>query len=128
LTTPLKVDDAINHRALYVFPVRLSTIYQELVVAMAHLNIAIDHGQTPEAAREHFQRAVTAAESQFRMWIHRAEWSVDRTQVTLHGTGYEVALSYDDQKVYARGTVPLAFKLLEAPVKAFIKKTLTHEP
>ncbi len=97
------------------------------MVEMAHLDIAIDHGQTPEAAREHFERAVTAAERQFHMWIHGAEWSVDRTQVTLHGTGYEVALSYDDQKVYARGNVPLAFKLLEGPVKAFIKKTLTHK-
>ncbi len=92
---------------------------------MAHLNLAIDHGQTLDAARAHFERAVSAAEGQFRTWIHRAEWSADRSQVTLHGTGYEVALSYDDQKVYARGTVPLAFKLLEGSVKAFIKKSLT---
>ena len=44
--------------------------------------------------------------------------------MTLIGPGYEVELSYDDRKVYARGTVPLAMKLLEGPVKAFIKQTL----
>ncbi len=60
-------------------------------------------------------------------WIHRLDWSEDRTRVRLFGPGYEVELSYDDQKVYARGTVPLAIKLLEGPVKAFIKQTLASE-
>jgi Putative polyhydroxyalkanoic acid system protein (PHA_gran_rgn) len=91
---------------------------------MAQLNIAIEHGQTPEAARGNFERTVNAAQAQYGRWIHRLDWSADRTRVTLAGPGYEVELSYDDQKVYARGTVPLAFKLLEGPVKAFIKQTL----
>lgn len=91
---------------------------------MAQVNIAIDHGQTPEAARANFERTVTAAQAQYGKWIHRADWSADRTRVTLVGPGYEVELSYDDQKVYARGTVPLAFKLLEGPAKAFIRQTL----
>lgn len=91
---------------------------------MAQLNIAIDHGQTPEAARNNFKRTVNAAQTKFAKWIHRVDWSADQTRVTLFGPGYEVELSYDDRKVYARGTVPLAFKMLEGPVKAFIKQTL----
>jgi hypothetical protein len=95
---------------------------------MAQLNLAIDHGQTAEAARGNFERAVSAAQTKFASWIHRLDWSADRTRVTVVGPGYEVELSYDDQKIYARGTVPLAFKLLEGPAKAFIKQTLASEP
>jgi len=91
---------------------------------MAQVNIAIDHGLTTEAAHANFERTVTAAQAQYSKWIDRVDWSADRTRVTLVGPGYEVELSYDDQKVYARGTVPLAFKLLEGPVKAFIRQTL----
>ena len=94
---------------------------------MAQLNIAIDHGQTLEAARINFERAVPVAQTRFSTWIHRLEWSTDRTKVTLFGTGYAVELSYDDQKVYARGTVPLAFKLLEGPIKAFIAQTVAEK-
>jgi hypothetical protein len=91
---------------------------------MAQLNLAIDHGQTPEAARDNFERVIAAAQARHGRWIERLDWSADRTRATLGGPGYEVELSYDDQKVYARGTVPLAFKLFERPVKAFIKQTL----
>jgi hypothetical protein len=94
---------------------------------MAQLNLAIDHGQTPEAARSNFERTITAAQTRHGRWIHRLDWSADRTRVTLFGPGYEVELSYDDQKVYARGTVPLAFRLLEGRVKAFIKQTLSSK-
>lgn len=95
-----------------------------LGIEMANLDMVIEHGQTPEAAKAHFERAIDTATKEHSRWIHRADWSPDRTKVTLHGTGYEVVLSYDDQKVYARGKVPLAFKFLEGPVKSFIKKTL----
>jgi hypothetical protein len=47
--------------------------------------------------------------------------------VKIVGPGFDVMLSYDDQKVYARGTVPLAFKLMEAPIKAFITQALAEE-
>jgi hypothetical protein len=40
------------------------------------------------------------------------------------GSGFRVELWHDDQKVYARGTIPLAFKLLEGPMKAFVARAL----
>jgi hypothetical protein len=43
------------------------------------------------------------------------------------GPGFDVLLSYDNEKVYARGTVPLAFKLMEVPIRAFITQTLAEE-
>jgi hypothetical protein len=94
---------------------------------MAKLNLAIDHGQTPEKAKANFERAITAALDRFGKYIPHADWAPDRNSVRMAGAGFDVELSYDDKKVYARGTVPLAFRLMELPVKAFIKQALTHE-
>jgi hypothetical protein len=93
---------------------------------MAQLDMAVEHGQSPEAARINFERAVAAAQVEYAGWIHRLEWSQDRTAVTVTGTGFNVTLSYDDEKVYARGTIPLAFKLFERPIKSFILKSISH--
>jgi hypothetical protein len=94
---------------------------------MAKLNIAIPHGQTPAKAQANFERAIGAAVERFGKRIHRADWSPNRDSVKMAGPGFDVELSYDDQKVYARGTVPLAFRLMEVPIKAFIKQALTQE-
>jgi hypothetical protein len=94
---------------------------------MAKLNIAIDHGQTPEKAQANFELAIGSALDRFGKWIPRAEWAEDRRSVTMAGPGFDVRISYDDQKVYARGTVPLAFRLMEVPIKAFIQQTFAHK-
>jgi hypothetical protein len=93
---------------------------------MARLNIAVDHGQTPKNVRANFERAVLAAQARFSGWVDRLDWSADRTKVTVAGKGFEVDIWYDDQKVYARGTVPLAFKLLEGPFKTFVVQSLAE--
>ncbi len=91
---------------------------------MAKLDMAVDHGQTPEAARENFEKAVAAASAQYARWFHRLEWSGDRTAVDVSGPGFDVRLSYDDRRVYARGTIPMALKLLQGPIQAFITRAL----
>lgn len=91
---------------------------------MAKMDMAVDHGQTAEAARANFERAIAAAQSQYGRWIGRMEWAPDRTAVDVSGTGFDVRLSYDDRKVYARGTIPMAAKLLEAPIRAFLARAL----
>jgi hypothetical protein len=91
---------------------------------MTQLDIAVEHGQTAEAARENFEKAIAAAHSQYGRFIHRLEWSPDRTDVDVSGAGFDVRLSHDDRKVFARGTTPVAVKPLEAPIKAFIARAL----
>jgi Putative polyhydroxyalkanoic acid system protein (PHA_gran_rgn) len=91
---------------------------------MAKLNIAVEHGQNPATARATFEQAIAAAQDRFRKYIHRADWSEDRGSVRMAGPGFEVELSHDDKKVYAHGTVPLAFKLMEGRIKAFITQAL----
>lgn len=102
-------------------------MHREPVSQMAKLNMAIDHGQAPTVARANFERAISAAQDRFSKWIHRADWSADRASVKMVGPGFDVVLSHDDKKVYARGTVPLAFKLMEVPIKAFITQALADE-
>jgi hypothetical protein len=92
------------------------------------MNLEVDHGQTPEAVRSSFEKAISAARVRFGTWIHRTDWSADGSSVRMTGPGFDVEFSYDDQKVYARGTVPLGARLMEGPIKSFIKQALAEEP
>jgi hypothetical protein len=96
------------------------------VRVMAELNITVKHGQTADAARANFEKAITAAHSNHGRWIHQVEWSADRTSAILSGPAYRITLSFDDQNVYAKGNVPLAIKLLEGPVRRFVEQTLAE--
>ncbi len=91
---------------------------------MAHLDIGVEHGQALDAARRNFEKGIAAAQSHYGRWIQKLEWSPDRTAVDASGAGFDVRISYDDRKVYARGTIPIAAKLLEGPIKAFLARAL----
>jgi len=95
---------------------------------MANLNIAVKHGQSSEEARANFEKAIGQAQVQHGRWIRQVEWSEDRTSALLSGPGYQVTLSFDEAHVYVRGQVPLAFKLLEGPVRKFVESTLGKDP
>jgi hypothetical protein len=92
--------------------------------SMAHVDLAIEHGQTPEAARANFEQAISTVQTRFGKWVHGVEWADDRSSVKLAGTGFSVDLTYDNKNVYVRGTVPIAFKLMERPVRTFIAHAL----
>lgn len=93
---------------------------------MAGLNITVKHGQTIEAARANFYKAITEAHSEHSRWIRHVEWSDDRSSAVLSGPSYQITLSFDDQNVYARGNVPLPIKLLVAgPVRRFVEQSLS---
>lgn len=94
---------------------------------MAKVNMALDHGQTLVVAQANFERAIGAAQHRFGKYIHRVDWSSSRDSVQMVGRGFDVVLSYDERKVHVRGTVPIAFKLMEVPIKAFITQALAHE-
>jgi hypothetical protein len=93
---------------------------------MAELNLAVKHGQTAEAARANFAKAITEAHAQHGRWIRLVEWSSDGTTAVLSGPAYRITLSFDHLNVYARGNVPLAVKWLEGPVRRFVEQTLAR--
>jgi hypothetical protein len=94
---------------------------------MAQVDFAVDHGQEPDAVRANFEQSIAKVQTRFATWVHQVIWSDDRTSVTLIGTGFNVVLSYDEQKVYVHGTVPIAFKMMEGPVKSLIAQALADE-
>ena len=91
---------------------------------MAKVDIAVNHGQTPEAAKANFEPPIIAAQVRYTSWIRIVEWSDDRTAAKMVGPGFDVELSYDEQRIYTAGTIPLALKLMEGPIKTFIAQTL----
>jgi hypothetical protein len=91
---------------------------------MARVDLAVDHGQEPEAARANFEQAIAKAQTRFGKQMRQVNWSDDRSSVRLTGPGFDVELTYDEHKVYVRGTVPIAFRLMERPIKAFIAHAL----
>jgi hypothetical protein len=95
---------------------------------MAEVNISVPHGQTVEAARVNFETAIGEAQAQHGRWIQRVEWSEDRSSAVLSGPGYRVTVRFDEVNVHVRGQVPLALKLLEGPVRRFVRQTLGNGP
>jgi hypothetical protein len=69
---------------------------------MPQLDIAVQHGQTAETAGENFERAIDAAWYRYGRWVRQLEWTPDRTAVNVSGAGFDMRLSYDHRKVYAR--------------------------
>ncbi len=97
------------------------------VRVMAELNMTVKHGQTADTARANFEKVIAAAHANHGRWIRHVEWSADRKAAILSGPAYQLTLSFDDQNVYASGNVPLAFKLLEGPVRRFVEQTLAKK-
>jgi hypothetical protein len=94
------------------------------IFAMAEVNMSFAHGQPPDVARENFVKGIEKAQAEHGRWIHKVSWSDDRTSAVLSGPAYEVTMSLDDTHVHAKGHVPLAFKLLERPVRRYIEQSL----
>ena len=91
---------------------------------MAQWEMGVEPGRPWKWCGANFEKAIATARSQYGAWIQRLEWSPARTSVAVASTGFDVRLSYDDRNVYARGTIPMAVKSLEGPVKAFIASPL----
>jgi len=91
---------------------------------MARLNLTIAHGQDLESAGKRFEQAIAAAVRDHGRHFQQVEWADDRRSVTLAGHGFKVIVSYDESHVHAEGEVPLAFKLLELPIRLYVARTL----
>jgi hypothetical protein len=94
---------------------------------MAEMNMSVKHGLSLDAARVNFERSITTAQAEHGRWIKGVDWSPDRSSAVLTGPGYRVTLSFDEENVYARGTISLALKLLERPIRRFVEQTLERQ-
>ena len=87
---------------------------------MARLDITIEHGQPPKLAKAKFKAAIHDAQTRFRDWFDRIEWSDDDESATFTGSGFQVRCWFDERYVHVRGTIPLWIKLLEGAIRSQI--------
>jgi Putative polyhydroxyalkanoic acid system protein (PHA_gran_rgn) len=88
---------------------------------MSAIELTVKHGRNLEEARTQLERAVEQVRSQFGLMVQRVDWSADRNQVTLAGTGFVIEMRVDVTNVYVTGDIPILNKLLGSPVVAGLK-------
>jgi hypothetical protein len=89
---------------------------------MPLINLSIKHGRTLEEAQSRLESAVQEVHSRFQALVRRVEWSADRHQVRLEGTGFWAEMWVDAQEVHVRGDIPLLGSLLGSPVTSSLKQ------
>ena len=91
---------------------------------MARLDIAIEHGLSPEDLQNRFEQAIRENHTLYPKWIHRLKWANDSRSVMVTGPGYEVRCWHDAREVHVQGSIPLAWKLFESVIRNHIKRDI----
>ena len=82
---------------------------------MPLMTLSVQHGQTSDEARKRLETAVHDITSRFGYWSGRVEWSTDRSQVRLEGSGCWIEMQVDAQAVHVSADIPVLGRLLGAP-------------
>jgi hypothetical protein len=91
---------------------------------MPLINLSLKHGRTLEDARARLESTVADVNAKFGMFVTRTEWSADRSQTKIIGTGFELDLRVDATDLYVTGDIPLIGKLLGQPLLKGLKSSL----
>ena len=79
---------------------------------MPLMTLSVQHGHTVDEARRRLESAVHEITSRFGTLVRRVEWSTDRNQVRLEGTGFWIELRVDVQAVHVSADIPMLGRLL----------------
>jgi len=88
---------------------------------MSLINLTVKHNRTLEEARTQLETVVHEVQMRFGSLLQRVEWSADRDQVKLLGTGFEVEMRVDPQEVHVSADLPFLGGLLGGPFVAGLK-------
>jgi hypothetical protein len=91
---------------------------------MPLITLSVQHGHTCEEARRHLETAVQEITSHFGTVVRRVEWSTDRSQVRLEGSGFWIQMQVDVQAVHVSADLPVLGRLLGGSVTTRLKKIL----
>jgi Putative polyhydroxyalkanoic acid system protein (PHA_gran_rgn) len=94
------------------------------------MTLSVQHGHTLDEARRRLETAVAELTSRFGTLVKRVEWSRDRNQVRLEGSGVWIELRLDEQAVHVTADIPVLGRLLGGSVTAGLKEILqrTFQP
>jgi hypothetical protein len=93
---------------------------------MALITLSVQHGRTFDEARSHLETAVQEITSRFGILLRRVEWSPNRSQVRLEGSGVWIKMQVDGQAVHLSADLPGFGWLLGDSVTTQLKEILQH--
>jgi hypothetical protein len=91
---------------------------------MALIELTVQHHRTQEEARAQLEKTVQEVCSRFGGMVQKVNWSEDRNQVSLSGSGCEVDLRVDPVAVHFRGDMPFLAGLLGGVLSSGVKQLL----
>jgi len=62
---------------------------------MPLIHLSVQHGHTFDEAKRRLETAVHEIQNRFGALVQQAEWSTDRSQVRLEGSGFWVEMQVD---------------------------------
>src|SRR5215207_10383093 len=89
---------------------------------MALITLSVQHGHTVDEARSHLETAVQELTRHFGTLVRRVEWSTDRSQVRLEGSGFWIKLQVDVQAVHLSADFPVLGRLLGGSVTPRLRR------
>jgi len=94
---------------------------------MPLMTFSIQHGQTFDDGRQRLATAADTVTRRFGTLVRRVEWSTDRSQARLEGSGFWIAMQVDAQVVHVSADIPVLGRLLGSSVtthlKAIVRRT-----
>jgi hypothetical protein len=97
---------------------------------MPLMTLTVQHGHTVDEARSRLESAVHEITNRFGTLVRRVEWSPDRSQVRLEGSGVWIELRVDMQAVHVSADIPVLGKLLGGSITTRLQEILqrTFQP
>ena len=91
---------------------------------MPLVTLSVQHGYTLEEARRRLENVVAELTSRFGTLVRLVEWSTDRTQVRLEGSGVWIELRLEGQVVHAAADIPVLGRFLGGSVTTRLREIL----
>ena len=91
---------------------------------MPLITLSVQHRHSLDAARNHLESAVQELTSHFGALVRRVEWSTDRSQVRLEGSGGWITMQVDVHAVHLSADFPGLGRLLGGSVTTRLKAIL----
>jgi len=97
---------------------------------MSLIHLSVQHGHTFDEAKKRLETAVREIQNRFSTLVQQVEWSTDRSQVRLEGTGFWIEMQVDAQAVHVSADIPVLGRLLGGSVTTRLKEIVqrTFQP
>ena len=89
---------------------------------MPLIHLSVQHGHTFDEAKRRLETAVHEIQNRFGALVQQAEWSTDRSQVRIEGSGFWVEMQVDAQAVHVSVDIPVLGGLLGGSITTSLQE------